>query len=96
MVKLKLGLKGRPNYKLQTLTTINYNSPNVNERSLPSSSSVAQKELGALQTAMIKVGWLAAVGAVNAGEALRHCFPSRPVNDGKVSDGRFGPAGLGL
>lgn len=45
---------------------------------------------------MIKVGGLAAVGAVDAGEALRHRFSCRPVNDGQVGDGRFGPAGLGL
>lgn len=71
-------------------------SPNVNERGLPSAPPVAQKQLRALKTAMIKVGWLATVCAVDASEALRHRFSRRPVDDGQVSNGSFGPAGLGL
>lgn len=61
--------------RLQTLTfKQTADSPNVNERRLPSTPLVAQKQLGALKTAMIKVGWLAAVGAVDASEALGHGF----------------------
>lgn len=71
-------------------------SPDVNEGRLPSTPLVAQKQLRALKTAMIEVGWLAAVGAVDASEALGHRFSCRPVDDGQVGDGCFGPAGLGL
>lgn len=80
---------------LRLVTDLFY-SPNVNERGLPPTPLVAQEQLGALQTAMIEVGRLAAVGAVDAGEALGDRFSRRPVDDGQVGDGRFGPAGLGL
>lgn len=72
------------------------NSPNVNERRLPSTPPVAQKHLRALETAMIQVGRLAAVGGINASEALGHRFSCRLVDDGQISDGRFGSAGLPL
>lgn len=71
-------------------------SPNVDEWRLPAAAAVAQKQLGALQAAMVEVGRLPAVGAVDAGEALRHRLPSWAVDDGQVSDWRLGPAGLRL
>lgn len=71
-------------------------SPDVNEGWLPSTPPVAQEQLGALEAAMIKVGWLAAVGAVDASEALGHRFSRRLVNDGQVGDGCFGSAGFGF
>lgn len=75
---------------------VNCSSPDVDERRLPSPSPVAQEQLGALEAAMIQVGWLAAVGAVDAREALGHRLARRPVDDGQVGDGRAGPARLGL
>lgn len=45
---------------------------------------------------MVEVGWLPAVGAVDAGEALWHRLPGRAVDDSKVGDWCLGPAGLGL
>lgn len=71
-------------------------SPNVDERRLPAAAAVAQEQLGALQAAVVEVGRLPAVGAVDAGEALWHRLPSRTVNDSEVGDWRLGPAGLGL
>lgn len=71
-------------------------SPDVNQRRFTPSSLVAEEELRALETAMIKVGWLAAVGALDTSEAFRHCFPCWLVNDGQLSDGRFGPGGFSL
>lgn len=71
-------------------------SPDVNEGRLPSTPPVAQEQLGALEAAVIEVGRLAAVGAVDASEALGHRLSRRLVDDGQVGDGRFGPAGFGF
>lgn len=45
---------------------------------------------------MVEVGRLAAVGGLDAGEALRGSFTGGPVNDSQVGDGRLWPAGLGF
>lgn len=71
-------------------------SPDIDERRPSAAAAVAQKQLGALQAAVVEVGRLPAVGAVDAGEALWHCLPCRAVDDGQVGDWRLGPAGLGL
>lgn len=57
---------------------------------------VAQEELWALQAAMVEVGWLAGGGALYACKTLRHSLPSRLVDYCQVSDGGFGPTGLGI
>lgn len=71
-------------------------SPDVDERRLPAATTVAQEQLGALQAAVVEVGRLPAVGAVDAGEAFGHRLSGRAVDDGQVGDRRLGPAGLGL
>lgn len=83
-----------PDYKHWYTQTAD--SPDVNERRLVPAPPVAQEQLWALKTAMIQVGWLAAVGAVDTSEALGHRFSRRLVYDGQVRDGRFGPTGLRL
>lgn len=71
-------------------------TPDVNERGLVVAPLVAEKYLRALKAAMVEVGLLRAVSALDAGEALRHRLARRFVDDSQVSDGRLGPAGLGL
>jgi len=72
------------------------NSPNINEWGLSMTPLVTQEEFWALETAMVKIGRLAAVGALNACETFRHSFSCRLVDDSQVCDRCLGSTGLGF